>query len=86
MTSGRFQFEVDYCFFDKNVWLKLAHLVPAFERIKVNSSWVWHYGLNTFDGTVILAPWTGGLENYYSYCRKLWSRASARARHRPGNS
>ena len=64
-TVGEFKFEVDYSFFEEVVLPKLAHLVPAFERIKLSSAWVGHYDLNTFDGNVILGPWIGGFENYY---------------------
>jgi FAD-dependent oxidoreductase domain-containing protein 1 len=64
-TVGRFCFEVDYRYFDDVVWPRLAHMVPAFEAIKLKSAWVGHYDQNTFDGNVVLGPWIGGLENYY---------------------
>lgn len=50
--------EVDHQFFQDKVWPSLAHRVPAFERLKVTSSWAGFYDYNTFDqnGIVGLHP------------------------------
>jgi glycine/D-amino acid oxidase-like deaminating enzyme len=41
--------EVDHHLFDDIVWPALAHRVPAFEAVKVVSSWAGYYEYNTFD-------------------------------------
>ncbi|XP_072747613.1 FAD-dependent oxidoreductase domain-containing protein 1 [Anoplolepis gracilipes] len=41
--------DVDHKFFDNKIWPILAHRVPAFESLKVNSSWAGYYEYNTFD-------------------------------------
>lgn len=33
-----FDLEVDYSFFDEEIWPAIAHRVPSFESIKVNSN------------------------------------------------
>ncbi|XP_037543177.1 FAD-dependent oxidoreductase domain-containing protein 1 [Nematolebias whitei] len=50
--------EVDHQFFEDKVWPKLAHRVPAFEKLKVTGSWAGFYDYNTFDqnGLVGLHP------------------------------
>lgn len=41
--------EVDYDYFDAEVWPRLAHRVPAFESVKMQSAWSGYYEYNTFD-------------------------------------
>ncbi|XP_067001498.2 FAD-dependent oxidoreductase domain-containing protein 1 isoform X2 [Anabrus simplex] len=48
--------DVDYDFFDKNIWPVLASRVPAFESIKVRSAWSGYYEYNTFDQNGIVGP------------------------------
>ncbi len=60
--AGEFCFDVNHAYFTDFVWEKLAHRVPAFEAIKVQSAWVGHYAQNSFDGNMIIGPWIGGLE------------------------
>lgn len=47
-------FDVDHALFDDTLWPILAHRVPAFEAIKVESAWAGHYDVNTLDHNVIL--------------------------------
>ncbi|XP_018307528.1 FAD-dependent oxidoreductase domain-containing protein 1 isoform X1 [Mycetomoellerius zeteki] len=46
--------DVDHEFFDNKVWPLLAHRVPAFESLKVKSSWAGYYEYNTFDENGII--------------------------------
>ncbi|XP_018055633.1 PREDICTED: FAD-dependent oxidoreductase domain-containing protein 1-like isoform X1 [Atta colombica] len=46
--------DVDHEFFDNKVWPSLAHRVPAFENLKVKSSWAGYYEYNTFDENGII--------------------------------
>ena len=39
---------------EENIWPVLAHRIPAFEKIKVRSSWAGHYAYNTLDQNAIL--------------------------------
>lgn len=52
--------DVDYDFFEAQVWPSLAHRVPAFESVKVQSAWSGFYEFNTFDENGII-----GLHPYY---------------------
>ncbi|HAQ04900.1 MAG: NAD(P)/FAD-dependent oxidoreductase [Acidimicrobiales bacterium] len=38
----------------ENIWPVLAHRIPAFEKIKVVSSWAGHYAYNTLDQNAII--------------------------------
>nr|XP_056716854.1 FAD-dependent oxidoreductase domain-containing protein 1 [Euleptes europaea] len=46
--------EVDHEFFQEKIWPKLAHRVPAFESLKVKSSWAGYYDYNTFDQNPVI--------------------------------
>ncbi|KYN36804.1 FAD-dependent oxidoreductase domain-containing protein 1 [Trachymyrmex septentrionalis] len=46
--------DVDHEFFNNKVWPSLAHRVPAFENLKVKSSWAGYYEYNTFDENGII--------------------------------
>lgn len=48
--------DVDYAYFDSEVWPRLAARVPAFESIKVKSAWSGFYEFNTFDENGIIGP------------------------------
>lgn len=48
--------DVDYEYFDTDVWPLLAHRVPKFEAIKVKSGWAGFYEYNTFDENGIVGP------------------------------
>ena len=47
---------VDHEQFEAEIWPALAHRVPAFESLKVTSSWAGHYEYNTFDQNGIVGP------------------------------
>lgn len=46
--------DVDHQFFEDKVWPTLARRVPAFEKLKVTSSWAGFYDYNTFDQNGII--------------------------------
>ncbi|KAJ7360338.1 hypothetical protein OS493_016970 [Desmophyllum pertusum] len=47
-------FEVDYDFFNERIWVNLAHRIPTFECLKVQSAWAGHYDYNTLDQNAII--------------------------------
>jgi glycine/D-amino acid oxidase-like deaminating enzyme len=49
-------FEVDYSVWEDKLWPALAHRVPAFERIKIQTAWMGHYDYNTLDHNAIVGP------------------------------
>ena len=63
-----FNFAVDHGYFNDAIWPVLAARVPAFEALKVSSSWACHYDLNTLDQNLIIGPWIGGCENFHLAC------------------
>lgn len=48
--------DVDYNYFDTDIWPHLAARVPKFEAIKVKSAWAGYYEYNTFDENGIIGP------------------------------
>lgn len=46
--------DMDFNYFDTNVWPLLAQLVPAFEGVKVHNAWADFYEHNTFDENGII--------------------------------
>mgnify|MGYP001798732552 FL=1 len=46
--------EVDYDFFENEIWPKLAHRVPAFEGLKLKSAWGGYYDYNFVDHNLII--------------------------------
>ncbi len=43
-------------FFEEEIWPHLAHRVPAFERLRLHSSWAGYYAWNRFDQNALLGP------------------------------
>jgi len=48
--------DVDYKFFEEEVWPYLANRVPVFEKIKLKSAWAGFYDFNTFDENAFIGP------------------------------
>jgi len=48
--------DVDFNYFDTDVWPHLAHRVPKFEALKVRNAWAGFYEYNTFDENGIIGP------------------------------
>lgn len=48
--------DLDYRQFEDELWPLLAHRVPVFEAIKLNSGWAGHYAYNIFDQNAIVGP------------------------------
>jgi FAD-dependent oxidoreductase domain-containing protein 1 len=48
--------DLEYRWFEEIVWPTLAHRVPAFEAVKLASSWAGHYAVNTVDQNAIVGP------------------------------
>ncbi|XP_017106978.2 FAD-dependent oxidoreductase domain-containing protein 1 [Drosophila bipectinata] len=46
--------DVDHGYFETDVWPTLANRVPAFESVKVQSSWAGYYDHNTFDANGVI--------------------------------
>ncbi|XP_039482741.1 FAD-dependent oxidoreductase domain-containing protein 1 [Drosophila santomea] len=46
--------DVDHGYFESDVWPTLANRVPAFESVKIQSSWAGFYDHNTFDANGII--------------------------------
>ena len=49
-------FAMDHAIWQDHVWPILAHRIPQFEAIKVQSEWAGHYAFNTLDHNAILGP------------------------------
>ena len=49
-------FEIDYGWFENEVWPVLAHRVPVFAELKLMSAWAGLYEYNTFDQNAIIGP------------------------------
>jgi len=53
---GYDDYVMDLDIFEDKVWPALAHRIPAFERIKIQTQWAGHYAHNTLDHNVIVGP------------------------------
>jgi len=59
--------QIDYGFFDSNVWPRLAARVPVFESVKVVNAWTGFYDYNTLDQNAVIGPHPD-LANFYFAC------------------
>ncbi|HEY7084269.1 MAG TPA: FAD-binding oxidoreductase [Hyphomicrobiaceae bacterium] len=59
--------QIDYAFFDSNVWPQLAARVPVFESVKAVNAWAGYYDFNTLDQNAIIGPHPD-LTNFYFAC------------------
>ncbi len=48
--------DMSYDLFHQRIWPVLAHRVPAFQALKLASSWAGHYAVNILDHNAILGP------------------------------
>lgn len=49
-------FRMDHSLWQDHVWPILAHRIPQFEAIRVQSEWAGHYEMNTLDQNAIVGP------------------------------
>ncbi|MGD2123582.1 MAG: FAD-binding oxidoreductase [Gemmatimonadota bacterium] len=48
--------DMEYELFNERVWPILAHRIPAFDSLRLGSSWAGHYAFNTLDQNAIVGP------------------------------
>jgi glycine/D-amino acid oxidase-like deaminating enzyme len=58
---------VDHGLFDEVIWPVLAARVPAFDALRVTSSWAGYYEMNTFDCNGLVGP-LPGVANAFTAC------------------
>jgi len=56
--------DIDYAFFEQQVWPQLAARVPAFESVKVINAWAGYYDTNTLDQNAVIGPHPE-MQNFY---------------------
>ena len=49
-------FTVDHSLWESEAWPIVATRIPRFEAVKLQSTWVGHYAMNTFDHNAIMGP------------------------------
>jgi len=59
--------QVDHGLFDEVIWPVLAARVPAFDALRVTSSWAGYYEMNTFDRNGLAGP-LPGVTNGFTAC------------------
>jgi FAD-dependent oxidoreductase domain-containing protein 1 len=59
--------QVDHGLFDEVIWPVLAARVPAFDALRVTSSWAGYYEMNTFDQNGLVGP-LPGVANAFTAC------------------
>ncbi len=59
-----FEFDIDYSWFEEEIWPALARWIPAFEAIKLSSAYACHYDFNTLDENLIIDR-LGNLDNAF---------------------
>ena len=74
-------FEVNHQEFEELVWPALAHRVPAFEAMRLDSAWAGHYDYNVFDQNAFLGP-CESVPNLILASRLQRPRVAARSRDR----
>ena len=57
-TPG-FRFDWDRQYFEEELWPRLAHLVPSFERLKLMRGWGGLYAMNKLDHNALLGAYPG---------------------------
>jgi glycine/D-amino acid oxidase-like deaminating enzyme len=58
---------VDHTLFDEVIWPALAHRVPSFDALRVQSAWAGYYEMNTFDHNGLVGP-LPGVTNGFTAC------------------
>jgi glycine/D-amino acid oxidase-like deaminating enzyme len=59
--------QVDHALFDEFIWPRLAERVPAFDALRVMSSWAGYYEMNSFDHNGLVGP-LPGYANAFTAC------------------
>lgn len=49
-------FTMDHTIWQDHIWPHIAHRIPQFESIRVQSEWVGHYAYNTLDQNAVIGP------------------------------
>jgi glycine/D-amino acid oxidase-like deaminating enzyme len=65
LEPAGFNWDVDYSWFEDEVWPRLAHRIPMFETLKMHRGWAGLFDMNRFDGNPILGTWPNGPNNFY---------------------
>lgn len=60
-----FNFEVDHGYFERVVWLAVAHRFPPLEAAKCQRTWAGLYEQCELDGNPIVGNWPGRLDNFH---------------------
>lgn len=63
-TSAHESLAPDFGELDEARWALLAHRIPAFEAMRIESAWAGYYDLNAFDHNAVIGP-IHGFEHFY---------------------